>query len=132
MHSQKGQKINTMADPTVDNLKILLIEEGIAGVKTTEKKEKRLGGIYGFNLCKSLHTPDDFCRVIKQRWEKEQRNTSLRADPKKYWVHRSATVQIEYCFEVLKVAWNIRPVLASAVLRYNELVGRLANKEETT
>lgn len=114
----------------VIDLRNRIIEEGIASVKKHEKRPERLrGGIIGFNLCRELDTPQDFERILQERHKVEHdmartRNTEGGdEDLSAYWEHRYATVQIEFVWERLKVAWSIGPNFSAiAAIHVNRLM----------
>lgn len=115
-------------------LKNRIIEDGLESIKKHEADPERKGGIKGFGLCRDLNTPKDFEQVLKERYANEldmQMSYHKIGKPtiERYWEHRYTTLQIEFCFEVLKVAWNLAgitkyPTLsARAGIKYAELVG---------
>lgn len=118
----------------LEELKNRIIEDGLSSIKKYESGPERKGGIKGFGLCRNLNTPKDFEQALRERRENEldmQKSYYRISKPtiERYWEHRYSTLQIEYCFEVLKVAWNLAgitkyPTLsARAGIKYAELVG---------
>lgn len=101
-----------------------IIEEGIRSVQETETSEERLrGGIAGFELCRGLLTLEEFEKILGERHQKEQDLRIADQDIAAYWEYRCATIQVEYCYEIVKVAYGRYPLSARAVLRYHEIVG---------
>jgi len=108
---------------TIQELKEKVIESGIASVKKYEKGEQREGAIEGFELCRELNTPQECEKELKERRKKEIFDEDLRSDTKKYWRYRYATLQIEYWYEILKVAFCYPTISARAGIRYSQIVG---------
>ena len=109
---------------TIEELRNKVIEEGIKEVKRTEKGAIRKGGIAGFEMCRNLTTMADFERVLRERHEQEiQMVCSGDIDTDKYWEFCSTIMQVEYTYDILKVAYNYPLVSARAGLRYAKLVG---------
>lgn len=117
-----------------------LIEDGIAEVKEIydEGSYKLEGALEGFQLARELPaTYEDFAWTVTQRKEEEkQMRIGLRGNRTEgiqyaYWRHRWATLQLEYCRNVLLVAEvsSGRPLppgismSARAAMRYASIVG---------
>jgi hypothetical protein len=121
---------------TVEELRDLLIEDGIAEVERVyeEDDRRRAGAIEGFELCRSLGSPSEFRKVLDARQRREDRwvrefyaNERIREDD--YWRHRYATLQVEFVYNVLRVGWIQSGVLpngeisARAGIKYAAIVG---------
>lgn len=115
-----------------------VIEMGLDSVNKTYKEDdpRRDGGIEGFNKAKELQTPDDFITIIQNSREKEiilRNSTSLGFDKPSplYIKQRYITLQLEYVFEIMKVAWNnstpklyhFKVTSARATIQYSKIVG---------
>lgn len=119
---------------TLPELKTLIIEKGLESVKTTYKDDdpRQAGGIEGFNKCKELDTPTEFTEAIRESRRKEW---NIRKEDEGhndlYVKQRYITLQIEYVFEILKVAWNhatpklysFPTISARATIQYAKFVG---------
>lgn len=109
---------------TIETLRDQLIADAIASVHEHEKREnRRLGGLEGLELCRSLSTFEAFQAVLKERQRREDQWDATDGTPDDYWRHRVGTAQIEYVFDVLCIGWEIYPQSARAALRYAEIVG---------
>lgn len=91
----------------IEQIKLRLIEDGIRSLEQHENRlERRLGGIEGFNLCRSLHGLEDFERVLRERLRAEDRlrnaSRSGQIALEDYWSHRWGTLQIEFVFKRLR------------------------------
>ncbi len=87
------------------------------------RTHRRRGCMAGIALCRTLTSAADFERVIAER---KARDRTLRtfAPLEQYWEERCATAQVEYAFEVIKVAVGGYPhVRARAALQYQRLFG---------
>jgi len=102
-----------------------LITDGIASVRANETRPERItGGIAGFELCRTLSTPEEYQRVLEQRHRMEQHMRREDIDPVIYWEYRIASVQIGFLFEHLRILWGIgETVSARAVLHLHKLLG---------
>ena len=94
-------------DATFILLRDKIIEQGIEGVKNDDtfhgKQHKRDGAIAGFQICSQLNSLKEFeARIAKRRTE-EAGGRREGQQIEDYWYHRCATVQIEFCYEVLKI-----------------------------
>src|SRR5574337_393442 len=115
----------------VEEFKERVIADGIASVKQHEKRPERLrGGIAGFELCRNLNSMWDFQEEMSKRHQHKRDMVSLMTfSPEKlkelrgegmyglpadmpvptseeYWEYRCATVQVEFVFERMLVAWS--------------------------
>lgn len=107
-------------------------DDGIESVKKTEKGARRRGGILGFEMARRAISMAELEQLIQASREREHR-VRERYDNKKatlpnYWEQRYITLQLEYTYEVLKVAYHDEhgryPVLsARAINKYAEIVG---------
>jgi hypothetical protein len=121
-----------------------LIEDGIDEVKEAydEGSPKLEGALEGFELARALPaTYEDFAWVVAQREEEEGRmRKAMRSDrteeaERVYKHHRWATLQLEYCRNILLVAEvsSGRPLppgvsmSARAAMRYAVIVGVAEN-----
>ncbi len=118
-----------------------VIEEGIRSVHQLETREHRIRGcLVGFEMCKSLTTPEDFEELIVGRAREEMEFLSLKAKHtidygdvdthlQQYQEFRCTTIQIEHVYERMKVAWHYNHIhhfdsLSSrAVMQYAKIVG---------
>ena len=107
---------------TTEELLDLLIREGIASVERNETRAERIQGAKaGFELCRLLHTPHHFHKLIQERHQQE-RIYREKIDTIDYWEYRYATIQVEWVWERMKIAWNLPgPYSAQAVLHYLKL-----------
>ena len=109
---------------TLEQLKKKVIENGIKSIRKHEKRQERIeGALEGFRICEKLNTPMEFEWELKKRRKEEMKLIDDGISTKEYWQYRYATLQIEYCFEILKVAWEFPTVSARAVIKYSELIG---------
>jgi len=116
------------AGVTIDEFKERLIVEGVASVEKNETRPERLmGGKAGFELCRSLNTMADFkeCLVARHAHEHKLRMAEARDG---FWEYRYATIQVEYVYERMLVAWSRMglysgPLSARAVLRAADIIG---------
>lgn len=114
---------------TITELRDKVIKEGIKSVKATETGARRRGGIKGFEECRKLETTEDFENALNDRHIEKIKLQDIyygnqdQVALDNYWEHRYATLQIEYCYEILKVAWGNPVISARAGLKYAELTG---------
>jgi hypothetical protein len=113
-----------------------LVEDGIKSIKRTYEEGPRLdGALAGFDLAKALPaTYEDFDWAVTQR-EAEERQMKLEGVTEQnrdsYRHHRWATLQLEYCRDILLVAkhasgQDLPPgtvLSARAAVRYASIVG---------
>ena len=112
---------------TIEKLKDYLIKRGIESVKKTEKDEKKIGGLEGFEMCQLLKTPEDFDKKLIELYEEGQAIQQRRSDLTKeetglYWRIRYQALQVEFVFERLKCAWRFSTISARAVKDYQEIL----------
>lgn len=113
-----------------------LVEDGIASAKEAYEEGPRLdGAIEGFELARSLPaTYEDFDWTVVQRHEEEKhmKLAGLNEENRDtYWQHRWATLQLEYCRDILLVAKQASgqplppgvALSARAMMRYAVIVG---------
>lgn len=107
---------------TTEELLDLLIREGIASVERNETLAERIRAAKaGFELCRLLHTPRHFHKLIQERHQQE-RIYREKVDTIEYWEYRYATIRVEWVWERMKIAWNLPgPYSAQAVLDYLKL-----------
>ena len=111
---------------TIEELKDFLIERGIKSCESEKMECWKRGCIKGFEMCRNLYTPDDFEKALKQQYEKEHNLRMSNPSDEEldtYWEIRYITLQIEFVFERLKVAWCYPMISARAGLDYAEIVG---------
>jgi hypothetical protein len=108
-----------------------LISDGIASAQKNETRPERLRGcLIGFELCLTLHSIWDFQDELARRLEKESRWIETHEVSRdEYWEHRCATLQVEYVFERMLVAWSelglySGPLKARAALRAAQVIKR--------
>lgn len=116
-----------------------VISRGIAEIQNSDRPElAKEGCVRGFEQARELPTMEDFEWAITQANEKliELRKL-LSADRndenyRNFWVHRHATAQLEWCYEILKVARHVRTdgslppgirLSTRAVMQYARIVG---------
>jgi hypothetical protein len=113
-----------------------IITNGIASLKTHEKRPERLkGGIAGFELCLQLKTPDQYEETLRERYRTERamiNKCSFHGEAKTddqetelipYREYRAGTVQVEFVWERLKIAWKIGDTFsARAAIHVNDLL----------
>lgn len=101
-------------------------EDGIKSVLQHETDPaKRRGGVHGFELCKGLTTLEQFESLIAERRKGEDnlRWAGVTDDTKDdYWEYRMATIQVEWCYEILKVAHRRYPLSGRAIMKYQSIV----------
>lgn len=79
------------------------------------------GCLDGVKIVRTLKTPEDFVRVIKERSDREM--SELRDGPiEEYWLHRHATVQVEWAYEVVQVGLGASLISARAGIEYATIV----------
>lgn len=102
-----------------------VIRRGEASAKQQEKGYKLVGALKGFEISKTLTTPEDFERQIVCRRTKEQAifRSNADIDQEVYWSHRYATLQIEFVYERMKVAWGYPNLSLRAVLHFMDITG---------
>jgi len=110
---------------TIAEFKDKLIEDGVKSVLKREAREaRRRGGVAGFELCRMLETPGDFDKLLTERHAEETELQRQHIDAEEYWEYRMATIQIEFVWERMKVAWRLPgPWSASAAIHYHDIVG---------
>ena len=125
---------------TIQEFKDVVIEAGIMSVHQTEKREHRIRGcLAGFAVAKTLHSHHDFEKELLNRAIEEnllsrmasnsQKNESGRDAAERYIEFRCATLQIEYVYDRMKVAWHYNhlhhfdSLSSRAVLHYGQIVG---------
>lgn len=112
-------------------LRDLLIEEGIESVKESMKGEKLEGAILGFQICRHLNTIKAFEARLVTRGKTEHEMRCNKKEEKGYWRYRYASLQIEYCFEVLKVyVGGYESYSARSAMRCCEMLRKLGLIEE--
>ena len=124
-------------DPmNIEELKAKLIEDGIESVKKIETRPERIrGAIAGFEMCRKLQSKWDFDDCLRNRQAKEVEMITDNEDLLVYWEHRMATIQIQFVYDRMKVAWTqfglySGPVSARAVLHINELLTEEEQREK--
>ncbi len=117
---------------TPEQLKDRLIKDGLRSIEQDPRMirspHKLEGSREGFELCRTLHTPEDFQQIIAKRGqerskliEKKQQGKATLED---CWKHRFATVQIEFVWEHMKIAWDVPGTRsARAVVHVGQLLG---------
>lgn len=95
-----------MFDP--EHIKETLIVEGIKSVQQHERREpRRRGGVRGFEMCRNLHTQEDFANILNERRTHETTLALAHKDAATYWEYRYATIQIEFMYDRMKILWNL-------------------------
>src|SRR5258705_10191330 len=125
---------------TLREFKDIVIEAGIISANQAEKREHRLRGcLTGFAIARRLNTPEEFEKELANRAIEENRFNRMahehrtaglaREAAENYIEFRCATIQIEFVYERMKVAWHYNHIhhfdaLSSrAVLHYGKIVG---------
>jgi hypothetical protein len=113
-----------------------IITNGIASLKTHEKRPAHLkGGIAGFELCRTLNTPEEFEETLRERYRTERamitkctfqgeaKTGNEEAELTPYWEFRAGTAQVEFVWERLKIVWGIGQTFsAKAAIHVNDLL----------
>jgi len=114
---------------TVADLMNHVINDGIESVLANEiRPEKRRGGVAGFNFCRGIITLEEFESLLRGRHLTEE---SLRwvgvteCNKDDYWEYRTATAQMEWCYEILRVACHKYPLSAKAVMKYQSVLEKV-------
>lgn len=113
----------------IEELKNYLIERGIKSVKKTEKDSQKLGGIEGFEMCRTLSTPQDFENKIEELYKQSheifrRRPNLIKEEQEQYWRMRYQCLQVEFVYERLKCAWRSPTLSARAVLDYSAILDK--------
>jgi len=105
-----------------------LVREGKKSVRQRETGPRLRGGIEGFELAKNLTSVDEFDRMISERHQHELELKAQQVDADTYWEYRYATVQLEYCRDILIAHKSMRgeqtsdrPISCRACIKYSEL-----------
>lgn len=103
-----------------------LADEGEKSVRQHEVGPRLRGGLEGFRLARNLTSIDDFDRMISERHQRELELKDQKVDSATYWEYRYATVQLEYCRDILVAHEVIRgersgPISCRACIKYSEL-----------
>lgn len=107
---------------TVIEFRDRIIEDGIASVEKTEKGAKKKGGLKGFAIARACSTAADFQRQLQARHLAETKMIGSEPDVDAYWEHRYATLQIEFVYDRMRIAWGINGMVsASAMLHYERI-----------
>ena len=111
---------------TLAELMHIVIEDGIKSVLENETRpEKRRGGVVGFEMCRGILTLKEFEVLLQERQkaEKEMMRWSVTEENKDaYWEHRTATVQVEWCYEIMRVAFRCSPLSTRAAMKYQSVL----------
>ncbi len=117
---------------TLAELMNQVIADGIESVLANETRpEKRRGGVAGFELCRGLLTLEEFEALLVQRHKTEEnlRWAGVTEENKDdYWEHRTATAQVEWCYEIMRVAFRKTPLSARAAMKYQSLLEKADEK----
>lgn len=113
----------------IEELKNYLIKRGIESVEKTEKDSHKLGGIEGFEMCRTLNIPQDFENKIQELYRQSKEIIMRRPDLTKeeqeqYWRIRYQCLQVEFVYERLKCAWRFPTLSARAVLDYSAILDK--------
>ena len=113
----------------IEELKNYLIKRGIKSVKKTEKGSQKLGGIEGFEMCRTLNTPKDFENRIQGLYKESQeifmrRPNLIGEEQEQYWRIIYQCLQVEFVYERLKCAWGFPTLSARAVLDYSAVLDK--------
>jgi hypothetical protein len=100
--------------------------EGEESVRRFETGPRLRGGLEGFRLARNLTSIDEFDRMISERHQHERALKQRQVDSNTYWEYRYATVQLEYCRDILIAHEVIRgerhgPVSCRATIKYTEI-----------
>jgi hypothetical protein len=80
------------------------------------------GGKEGLTIAERLSTYEEFQEELQARYEREKQLYRSPPRDRAYWRHRSATIQIEFVYERMKVLWDIHPINLLAKMQVDELV----------
>ncbi len=109
---------------TLEQLIVKAIEDGIKSVQEQEHDPRRLAGyLAGFEICRSLQGPKDYADVLSVRHREEVEFRWQNDDVEGYWEYRCATIQIEWCYEIMKVALRMYPLSSRAIHYYQKVMG---------
>ncbi len=117
---------------TLDELKLAVIEAGLAEVREAYSKPEDLhkleGAVEGFEACRTLNTPEEFrsalqdANLIADRAADHNMRGEVTIET--YWKMRYKALQVEHVFNVLDCHWNTRPYLSGrAIEQYARIVG---------
>ena len=115
---------------TWEEVKDEAIRQGLHSVEEHENRpERRIGCRQGFAIAKTLHTQEDYEKVIRGRTRHEtfMALTSKSSKQKKrnlarYWRHTCATGQIRWVYERFKAFHEIFPVSAQAIMHVQTIM----------
>jgi hypothetical protein len=113
---------------TAQQIMDCVIEDGIQSVLDSETRvSHRRGGVAGFEICRKLASISEYERILTERHKQEHqmRMTKPKSlDLEDYWEHRCATVQVEWCYEIIKVILGYSPVSARAAMKVYSVLNR--------
>ena len=103
-----------------------LANEGEQSVRKHEVGPRLRGGLEGFRIARGLTSVDEFDTMIRERHQRELELKDQKVDSATYWEYRYATVQLEYCRDILIVHEVLRgerrgSVSCRACIKYHEI-----------
>ncbi len=113
---------------TLQDFQLFAIKRGIESAKRDESGVELMGALEGFDVCVRLVKPEEFMEAI-EKCHKEEREALQREDKGRGGLYRRLrykTLQVEWIFELMKVAWGTAGIkvgntLSSrAVMKYHE------------
>jgi len=88
------------------------------------RDHRRRGCMAGIGICRTLTTVADFERVLAEREKHDLALRDAKVPIDEYWEARCATAQVEYAYEVVKVACGGYASYSSrAVMQFHQLLG---------
>ncbi len=121
---------------TIIDFQAHVIKKGIESAKKRESGAELMGALEGFDLCKKLTRPEEFEEMLT-KCNKEDHDVLFREDRGRGGLYRRLryrTLQVEWVYEIMKVAWSTigikvgKSLSARAVMKYHEFYNEL---EET-
>lgn len=109
---------------TIMEFRDRVISEGEASVKKHESGAKQRGGLKGFAIARACGTKEDFERQLSARRLAETKMIGSNIDPDFYWEHRYATLQIEFVYDRMRIAWGIPGLVSASALMHYEKITR--------
>jgi hypothetical protein len=88
-----------------------------------DQANKKRGAIAGFERCRHIPIHPEYYEAELAQLEEKLQNIRGETDPADYWETRCYQAEIQWMFEVLKVAWRKFPLSARAAMTYNNILG---------
>ena len=109
---------------TIIEFRDRVISEGEAAVQKHETGAKQRGGLKGFAIARACSTAADFQRQLQARHLAETKMVGSEVKPDDYWEHRYATLQIEFVYDRMRIAWGINGMVSASALMHYEKITR--------